>query len=87
MAYELTYTRQAEKDLAALPKGDAQRIVGKLETMAADPLQAGGVVKLTNRDGYRIRSGNWRAVFLLDHGRLVVVVVKVETRGRVYRQG
>lgn len=85
MAYALTYTREAEKGLAALPKGDAQRIVAKLEAVAGDPINAAGVVKLTNREGYRVRSGNWRAVFILDHGRLVVIVVKVEKRGSVYR--
>ena len=85
MAYELTYTREAEKGLAALPKADARRIVAKLEAVADDPLNAAGVMKLTNRHGYRIRSGAWRAVFLVDHGRMVVVVVKVEKRGSVYR--
>ena len=85
MAYELTYTRAAERGLAALPRADARRIVEKLESLAADPINAGGVAKLPNREGYRIRSGNWRAVFLLDHGKLVVVVVKVEKRGSVYR--
>lgn len=85
MAYELTFTRDAEKGLAALPKADARRIVAKLEDVAADPQAAAGVVKLQGVDGYRIRSGNWRAVFLLDHGRLVVTVIKVEKRGNVYR--
>ena len=85
MAYDLTYTRAAERGLAALPKADARRIVEKLEALAADPASAAGVVKLTNREGYRIRSGNWRAAFLLDHGELVVVVVKVEKRSSVRR--
>ncbi len=85
MAYDLTYTREAEKGLAALPKADAQRIVRKLEAVALDPLNAAGVVKLTNREDYRLRSGDWRAVFLLDHGHLLVVVIKVEKRGSVYR--
>ncbi len=85
MAYELTYTREAERGLAMLPKADARRIVEKLETVAADPTTAAGVVKLTNREGYRVRSGAWRAVFLLDHGKLVVVVVKIDKRGSIYR--
>jgi mRNA interferase RelE/StbE len=85
MAYDLNYTPAAAKDLAGLPKADARRIIAKLEAVAANPISAAGVVKLTNREGYRIRSGNWRAVFLLDRGRLVVTVVKVEKRGSVYR--
>lgn len=85
MAYELTYTRDAAKDLAGLPKADARRIVAKLEAVAVDPRNAPGVRKLTGREGYRVRSGDWRALFLLDHGRLVVTVVKVDKRSDAYR--
>lgn len=86
MAYELRFTKDAEKDLARLPRADARRIMAKLEALALDPLAAqAGVTKLVEREGYRLRSGNWRAIYLLDHGALVVAVVKVGKRGAVYR--
>ena len=85
MAYDLTFTRDAEKDLARLPKADARRIIAKLEAVAANPAAAAGVKKLVDREGYRVRAGNWRAVYLLDHGRLVVVVVRIAKRGEAYR--
>jgi mRNA interferase RelE/StbE len=85
MAYDLRYTRDAAKDLAGLPKADAGRIVAKLEAVAADPLNTAGVKKMVGREGYRLRSGDWRALFTLDHGALVVTVIKVEKRGSVYR--
>ena len=85
MAYRLTYTREAEKNLAALSKADARRILTKLEQLAADPRAMTGVRKLTGREGYRLRSGDWRALFLLDHGELLVIVISVGNRREVYR--
>lgn len=86
MAYEIRYTRDAEKSLAAMPKTDARRIVQKLEDLAQNPRTAQGVRKLVEREGYRIRSGDWRALFTLDHGRLIVVVIRVENRRDAYRR-
>lgn len=85
MPYELRYTRDAQKGLAAMPRADARRIVQKLEEVARDPLHAHGVKKLVDREGYRLRSGDWRALFTLDHGQLIVTVIKVENRRDVYR--
>lgn len=86
MAYEIRYTRDAEKSLAAMPKADARRIVQKLEEVAQSPRAAHGVKKLVEREGYRIRSGDWRALFTLDHGQLIVTVIKVENRRDAYRR-
>jgi mRNA interferase RelE/StbE len=83
--YELRYTRDAQKGLAAMPRADAGRIVQKLEDVARDPLLAHGVKKLVDREGYRLRSGDWRALFTLDHGQLIVTVIKVENRREAYR--
>ena len=85
MAYQLTYTRDAAKGVEALPKADAGRIMAKLEQLAADPQAMPGVKKLTDRDGYRIRSGDWRAIYLLDHAGQVVIVVSVINRREAYR--
>ena len=36
-------------------------------------------------DDWRIRVGDWRVVYRIDDGRVVVVVVRVAPRGGVYR--
>jgi len=49
-----------------MPKADQRRIIQKLEEIARDPLHAHAVNKLVEREGYRLRSGDWRALFTLD---------------------
>ena len=85
MAYRLTYAGDAEKGLAGMPKVDARRILAKLEQLAEDPQAMPGVEKLTDREGYRIRSGDWCAIYLLDHASRVVTVVGVFNRREAYR--
>lgn len=85
MPYELRYTREAEKGLAAMPKADARRIIAKLEQLAEDPRKMAGVKKLVDREGYRLRSGDWRAVFTLEHGKLIVTVIAISNPREAYR--
>ena len=41
--------------------------------------------ELTDREGYRIRAGDWRAIYLLDDAGWVVTVVGVFNRREAYR--
>jgi mRNA interferase RelE/StbE len=36
------------------------------------------------KDEWRIRVGDWRVIYVIEDGRLVVVVVAVRVRGGVY---
>jgi mRNA interferase RelE/StbE len=39
---------------------------------------------LTGRDGYRLRVGDWRVLFEINDGKLVIVVLAVKPRGEAY---
>ena len=73
------------RQLAAMPKPDALRLVDRLEKIAANPLgRHAGVKPLTGmRGAYRVRQGDWRAVFTLEDGD--VVLDRVAHRREVYR--
>ena len=43
-----------------------------------------GVKKLKGRDGYRVRTGNYRIMYSIFDKVLVIEVVKVGTRGNFY---
>jgi mRNA interferase RelE/StbE len=87
--YLVQYTTKARKDLQALDKPVARRIVLKVEyySQLDDPLVE--AKRLTgNLDGlYRYRVGNYRIVFeVSDTGLLVLMsIVFIEHRKDVYR--
>ena len=58
----------------------------KLDQIAGDPFATHhNVTKLQNREGYRLRVGDWRVIYDLQNEKLVIMVLKVATRGEVYR--
>lgn len=60
-------------------------VKSKIEALAADPLGAANVKKLVGRPGYRLRVGDWRVIYTLDSGRLVILVLDIGARGGVYK--
>lgn len=71
---------QAAKSLRRLPRPDRERI---LAAIAALP--AGDVRSLTGRPGeYRLRVGQWRVLFGVGHGDMIVVY-RVAARGSAYK--
>ena len=65
MDYEVFILRRAHKQLAGLPKQNYSRIRDVVTTLAANP-RPSGCKKLTGREGWRIRSGDYRVIYEID---------------------
>ena len=82
MIYEVDFKPKAMKDLDNLPPDIARRIVEKIDGLRND--LSGDVKRLTNfTPEYRLRIGDYRALFEVENGR--VVVYRVRHRREVYR--
>ena len=83
--YRLLIKASAAKELQAIPtKRDRQRIVKRIQGLATDPRPPGSQ-KLSGRERYRIRQGQYRIVYGIEKDELVVYVVKIGHRKDVYR--
>jgi mRNA interferase RelE/StbE len=73
------------KQLAAMTKAEARRLLERLERIADVPDKLHpNVVPLVGEPGvFRLRQGNWRAVFSIEEGD--VIVDRVAHRREVYR--
>lgn len=83
--YRIEFSKQSIRTLARMPANTAGLIRRKVEALALDPFSMQGVKKLVGGDGYRLRVGDWRVLYLVDGDRLVVVVTKIGPRGEVYQ--
>lgn len=84
--YQIEYTRDAVKALMAMPRNVSQQIRCKIELLAADPFAANNnVKKLVGREAYRLRVGDWRVIYEIEGGRLVIHVLTVAPRGGAYQ--
>lgn len=83
--YRVVLAEGAEKQLHKLDKQVQRRISLALGKLAADP-RPSGVKKLKSDDDlWRIRVGDWRVVYEIEDGRLVVLVIAIGHRSTVYR--
>ena len=84
-SYELLIKASAAKELEAVGRrSDRTRIVDKIYTLKDDP-RPQGCEKLTDQDGYRLRQGQFRILYVVDDDERVVTVVKIGHRRDVYR--
>jgi mRNA interferase RelE/StbE len=81
----LVFTAPARKDLRGLPVADRHRIMERLNAYAAAPEAAGvDVVPLQGTPGgFRLRSGDWRALFTASGDE--ITVYRVGHRREIYR--
>jgi mRNA interferase RelE/StbE len=62
-----------------------ERIVGRIEELAAEPRPRGAVKLQGEDDLYRIRVGDYRVVYTIRDEELIVLVLRVGHRRDVYR--
>ncbi len=78
------FSSAAARAFLKLTKEQQRRIAPRIDSLAQDPRPA-GCEKLTGVDGYRIRVGDYRIVYLIDDATEIVTVAKVGHRREVYR--
>jgi mRNA interferase RelE/StbE len=83
MSYEVSILCRAQKELAALPKTDYERMRDAIAALAENPRPA-GCKKLTGREGWRIRSGDYRAIYEIDDAQKSITILHIGNRRDVY---
>ena len=84
MAYTVILKRSAEKELDRLPDALHRRLAAKLLELKTNP-RLPGVQKLQGHDGYRIRIGDYRVLYLINDQTEIVLVTAIGHRREVYR--
>lgn len=84
MVYTVRLKPRAERDLDRLPAPLVRRIWEKLLGLEEEPRPPGSS-KLEGSDGYRIRVGDHRVVYLIDDHARTVEIVRIAHRREVYR--
>ncbi len=83
--YELRFKPSVAKDLRGIPSADVRRILARIETLREDPRPSGSE-KLSAQERYRLRQGDYRILYTVLDGEVIVEIVKVGHRREVYRE-
>ena len=83
--YDVVFTTLAAKQLGALDQTAARRIQGAIELLRENPYPP-KARKLSGRDGYRVRVGDYRILYDVIDRQLIIRVLKLGHRRDIYRQ-
>ncbi|MBU8901439.1 MAG: type II toxin-antitoxin system RelE/ParE family toxin [Victivallales bacterium] len=85
MNYEIQIKRKAQKSLAKIPEPFQTKIIASIRKLAKNPFPAQSK-KLTGRDAWRIRIGNYRAIYEIIDNELIIIVLDIAHRKDIYRK-
>jgi len=83
--YRIEFAQRAARDFLKLSPEVQRRVGSKVDSLAADP-RPPGCEKLSGIDAYRIRSGDYRVVYLVDDVAQIVTIARVGHRRDIYRR-
>jgi mRNA interferase RelE/StbE len=83
-SYAVEVKPSARKELEALPDQVLARMISKLESLGENPRPAGCKKLKGYKDQWRIRVGDWRAVYFIDDKARLVSVTRIAHRREVY---
>jgi mRNA interferase RelE/StbE len=84
--YTIRFTPYAQKALASLPKQIRLRITGAINDLQANPRPRGCKKLEAQEDNYRIRVGDYRVIYHIEDDILIVLILDINHRSRVYRR-
>lgn len=84
MSYEVRLAKKVVKRLARLP-GSARRRMGEALAGLEENPRPANAGKLQAREGYKLRVGDYRALYRIDDAQRRIFVTRVGHRRDVYR--
>ena len=85
MTYTIIVSKSAQKVLKDLPRKQQLRIVGVIDTLAQNPYPPASL-KLKGREGYRIRTNDYRIIYTVENQLLIVHVLAIGHRKEIYKK-
>ena len=84
MLYSLKIKQSAFKELQKLDKKERIRVVSAIDQLTENP-HIGKALKGELTGLRRIRSGNYRVIYEINEGEVLILVLRIAHRKQVYR--
>jgi mRNA interferase RelE/StbE len=84
--FEIFLDTPAKSFIKKLDSKNSQRIIKAIEKLAEDPVPHDAKrIYGTSERLFRIRVGDFRILYRIDYEEIIIVIVSVDSRKRVYR--
>jgi mRNA interferase RelE/StbE len=81
--YVTVFKVEAQAELRKIPREQAMAILRKLAELETDPFAFGSSALVGIQGHRRLRVGDYRVIYTVDQGQLVIIVVHVDHRSTV----
>lgn len=82
--FKVEFKAAARKALERLGKKDQLRIYAAIELLADNP-RPPLAAKIKGGDYFRVRVGDYRILYSIDSGRLIILIIDIGHRREIYR--
>ncbi|MGF6886608.1 mRNA interferase RelE/StbE [Nocardia sp. GAS34] len=90
MKYGFEFTPAARRAIRAIPQADALGLLRAITALGNDPYAPNPNIKPMVGDTYtgyyRLRHGNYRAIYRIDDGLLIILVINAGHRRDIYQR-
>lgn len=84
-AYEVRLKSSALKELKSLSKMDAERVLNSIRALRNEPRPRGAKKLRVGKSLWRIRVGDFRAIYEIDDEHRIIHITRVRHRDVAYR--
>lgn len=83
MSYEIVIERKALKFINKQPQDQKRRLLAAIYRLP----EGSDITRLSAKDElYRLRVGDYRIIYTVDNGKLIVYVIDAGNRGQIYKR-
>ncbi len=82
--FSIYILRCAQKELSNLPKNIYENIRDTIRKLADEP-RPYGCLKLSNRNGWRIKIGDYRVIYEIDDKQRIITILHIGHRRDIYQ--
>ncbi len=80
-SYQIIIEKKAEKEAENVPPPQRHRIDKAIRSLSVNPRPVAGK-KLAQKEGYRIRVGNYRILYTIDDKARIIVIYRIKIKSK-----
>ncbi len=86
MLYQIEYTASARKELEQLDYSVFKKVKKAIDSLIENPFPHGSIkLEGTKEKFYRIRKGDYRIIYTVNHNIVTITILKIAHRRDVYK--
>ncbi len=85
MTYTVEFAPRTRRELRKLSSEIRKRVLKKIASLSENPFPHGYTEMKGSQNYYRVKVSDYRIIYTVEHGELLILVVSIGHRREIYR--